>query len=141
MSRYLQEEAPDHRLHATQLACWASMRAKTRAKTEVELLAREGELSSALRRVLPEIERTGAGLFFNSEFDPHGLGVTARHETSETLYQLAVHCVELRVSLSLPGDRSVGQQFLSACHEHSDLGNKHRRGPRRLAAWLLEQVS
>ena len=59
---------------------------------------------------------------------------------ADDLYELAKMAVALRTSLGLPVIRTLGQLFVSACSESANEENPHRRGPRKLATWLLAEV-
>ncbi|WP_234446970.1 hypothetical protein [Luteimonas sp. MC1572] len=79
-------------------------------------------------------------LFFNSSFHPDYIRPNQINERSEMLYSLAYESVTLREQIGLPVIGSAGQLFLSACTEASNTSNDNRRGPRRLAAWLLGEL-
>jgi hypothetical protein len=59
---------------------------------------------------------------------------------ADRLYRLAVECVQLRRQASLAVAGSIGQLFLAACRELVNTEDDHRRGPRNLARWLLEEL-
>ncbi|MBI3863268.1 MAG: hypothetical protein HY290_15360 [Planctomycetia bacterium] len=108
-------------------------------KLEAELEAAESELRSTLLSVLPDAVESGALLLFmNSEFNPHDFNVAQLSQTAEHLLKSARECVALREQLGL-GPESIGHSYLDACPE-SARADPHRRGPRRLGKWLLEQV-
>lgn len=101
------------------------------------------EAEESLREVLldwlPHVELTGEALFSNSRFNPHGLPAHALSKKAEALLEAASNCVELRDALELPTAGSIGEQFLEACAENAS-ANEHRRGPRRLASALLQEL-
>ena len=53
---------------------------------------------------------------------------------------LAKQSIELRSRLGLEIEGTVGQLYLSACTEASNGDNPQRRGPRKLASWLLTEI-
>ena len=114
---------------------------RSEQKLERQLSALEEELRTRLRDLLPEVAHNGSLLFMNSKFNPHRLNLAHLHAQSEHLLQTANSCVELRVQLGMDVAGSVADLFLAACRESADLDNAHRRGPRKLAAWLLEELS
>jgi len=107
-----------------------------REKLEHELAEVEAALRADLLRALPAVVESGSLLFVNSEWNPHGLLPHWIHPQAEDLLQQARACVALREVLALPLAGSVGEQFLTACAEAAS-GDEQRRGPRRLAEWLL----
>lgn len=109
-------------------------------KLERQLRVLESELRSRLLESLPEVALSGSPLFFSSELDPHGLSLAHLHPESERILQAAKSCVDMRAQLGLSVVGSVGDLFLSACRESASLGDAHRRGPRRLASWLLAEL-
>lgn len=115
------------------------MKADIRAgQSRVTLEAEEATLRARLLELLPSAASSGAQLFLNSVNSP---GLTARysHEAADNLYESARRCVELRYSLGLEREDSVANYFLAACDEAVS-ASPHRRGPRKLAAWLLARV-
>ncbi len=107
---------------------------------EQELSAAERELFDSLMRVLPDCAKNGTMIFFNSqnlpaEYQQHWLPAE-----SETLLELATRCSRIRSELDLPTGQTISQLFLDACAENSNIRNPHRRGPRRLATWLLSEI-
>jgi len=109
-------------------------------KLQRQLTACEEDLRSRLRDLLPAIADDGSPLFTNSEFNPHGLNAAHMHAQSEDLLRAANSCVAMRAQLGLPIAGSAAALFIAACREGADLNNAHRRGPRRLASWLLEEI-
>ena len=53
---------------------------------------------------------------------------------------MAKQSIELRSRLGVEIAGTVGQLFLSACTEASNCDNPQRRGPRKLASWLLTEI-
>lgn len=107
---------------------------------ERELSATESELFDSLMRVLPDCAERGTLIFFNSqnladEYQHHWLPAE-----SEELFELAKRCSRIRSELGLPTAQTIAQLFLDACAENSNVQNPHRRGPRRLATWLLSEL-
>ena len=110
------------------------------AETETNLLAPEARLRDALLAVLPEVALSGALLFTNHTNNPHGLPISKLWPQAESIYADAVSCLEMRVAIGIPAEDSTGQLFLAACEEAAS-SDEHRRGPRKLAASLLERLS
>jgi hypothetical protein len=48
--------------------------------------------------------------------------------------------MELRAILGLDAEGGVADHFLIACREAAS-GDAHRRGPRKLAEWLLMKIT
>jgi hypothetical protein len=110
------------------------------ADTEASLRAAEARLKDVLLAVLPEVAVSGASLFTNHAHNPHGLPIAKLWPQAEALYSDALACLETRAAIGLPTGNSTGQLFLAACEEAAS-SNEHRRGPRKLAASLLERLS
>ena len=113
----------------------------TRVSTlERELAATERELHALLVRVLPGCTENGAMVFFNSE----NLPVDYQHhwlpKEADELFELARRCSSIRSELGLPVAQTLAQLFLDACAESANTQNQHRRGPRKLATWLLAEI-
>jgi len=114
----------------------ADVRAKqNRATLDVE----EASLRARLLKILPHVASAGAQLFLNAVNSPKS---TARycHEEADDLFASAQRCADLRELLSLEGEPSIAGYFLAACHEAAST-DPHRRGPRKLAEWLLTKVT
>ena len=112
-------------------------------RTEIlnrQLQTAEDSLRAKLLQVLPEAVESGADYFTNSEFNPHNLLPSHMIADTEVFLQLSKECLSLREQLSLPTEDTVGDYYLSACTEAADLNNEHRRGPRRLAAWVAQEL-
>ena len=116
------------------------MKVSRQYKLETQLAVAESELLGLLATALPYTAQHGDMLFFNSAFHPDYIRQHQISERSEVLFSLASDSVALREQLGLSVIESVGQLFLSACSEASDLSNGNRRGPRQLAAWLLSEL-
>ena len=110
------------------------------SKLENELLATERELYRVLMRVLPHCAETGTMLFFNSQNLPDDYQRHWLPQESDQLLELASRCTAIREKLKLPIARTLSQLFLDACAENANVQNPHRRGPRKLAAWLLAEL-
>lgn len=117
------------------------MRPEQLQKRERILQSKEAELRLLLERLLPSVAESGSPIFTNSEFNPHGLLVAHLPVESEHLLEAANGCVELRQQLGLAVEGSIGELFLAACRESAALDDEHRRGPRKLARWLLGELS
>jgi hypothetical protein len=116
------------------------MKERRREHMEARLTEAEGELRALLEKVLPRTAQSGEQLFFHSENLPNGYRANMLPVESEQLFSLARECVELHEQLQRPLGGSVAQLYLFACHEAASLHNQHRRGPRKLSAWLLAQM-
>lgn len=109
-------------------------------KAKGQLRLAENRLRSLLLRVLPRAVESGADYFTNSAFNPHGMRSSHMQPDAETLLQLAEESLALRDQLYLPKQGSVGELYLMACSEAADLSNERRRGPRKLAVWLSQEL-
>ncbi len=110
------------------------------AKLEQTLNAEEASLRERLRPALQAASSSGQDLFTNSQFNPNGLNLAHLPPVVEDLLEAANRCVALREDLGLPIENSVGQLYLLCCSESAS-SNPHRRGPKRLAAWLLTALN
>jgi hypothetical protein len=115
------------------------MRRNRQAEGEQILRDAETTLRECLLEILPEVAESGAPMFTNSHFNAHRLPKHRLSKQAEALLGSALACVEMREALGLPIARSVGRLFIEACEE-SESSNEHRRGPRKLAAALLESL-
>lgn len=59
---------------------------------------------------------------------------------SEAILALAKESLELRDQLGLSVDGAPGQLYVLACRESADTNNDNRRGPKKLASWLLGEL-
>lgn len=116
------------------------MKTDSRVKqAHVALDAEEALLRAHLLALLPSVASDGAPLFLNST---NSRGEIARycHQDADALFASANRCVELREFLGLEGEGEVAGYFLAACREAAS-GDAHRRGPRKLAEWLLGKLA
>jgi hypothetical protein len=116
------------------------MKADVRAKqSAMRLDAEEATLRGRLLEILPGAVTGGSQLFLNSTNSPKD---TARysHKEADDLFAAAERCMVLRSELGLDGEGSVAEHVLSACREAAS-GDAHRRGPRKLAEWLLTKIA
>jgi hypothetical protein len=116
------------------------MKSDARAKkARVALDAEEASLRAQLLALLPSVARDGGQPFLNSRNSPE---TTARysHKDADTLFTSAEGCVGLRKSIGLEGEGEVAGYFLAACREAAS-GDPQRRGPRKLAEWLLGKLA
>ena len=116
------------------------MKSSRAEKLTLELETEEMRLREKLLEILPDAAVSGSNPFTNSEFNPSNLRPHQFHQDAETLLAAARNCVQLRESLNLDRTESVGALFLATCQEHGSK-DQQRRGPRRLAAALLQAVS
>src|SRR5207248_9916913 len=99
----------------------------------------EAHLQKLIEGGLAGRGETGELIFFNSHNLPKGYRANLVPGEAEQLFQLASECAALREQLDEPLMGSVAQLYLSACREASS-ENEHRRGPRQLSTWLLEEI-
>ncbi|GHT85010.1 hypothetical protein AGMMS49543_15660 [Betaproteobacteria bacterium] len=97
------------------------MKASRQAKLETQLAVTEKELLELLTDALPYTAQHGDLLFFNSAFHPDCIRPHQIGERSERLLSLSSEAVALREQIGLPVLGSVGQLFLSACSEASNI--------------------
>jgi hypothetical protein len=99
----------------------------------------EASLRARLLAILPGAAAGGSQIFLNAVNSPN---LTARrsHEEADDLFASAKRCMELRADLGLDASGSVADNFLIACREAAS-GDAHRRGPRKLAEWLLTKIT
>jgi hypothetical protein len=106
-----------------------------------ELDAIEAELTKRLCAKLKEVSAGNGTLFFiTTEHNPGGYPDHWRSKTSDELLDLANASIDLRKLLVLPIEKCVGQLFINACDESSEMNNPHRLGPIRQAAKLLAEI-
>jgi hypothetical protein len=116
------------------------MKPDVRAKqSRASLDAEEALLLSRLLEILPDAASGGAQLFLNSANSPQSIARYS-HQAADELYASARRCIDLRAALGLEGEFGVAAYFLAACDEAAS-ALAHRRGPRKLAAWLLTKVA
>jgi hypothetical protein len=108
-------------------------------KLERVLRDAEKELRETLLRVLPAAATGGSNLFTNAEFNPSNLPQHRFRSDADGLLKTARQCVQLRKQIGAGVIGSVGYLFLQACEENSSR-DEQRRGPRKLAAWLLGEL-
>jgi hypothetical protein len=109
------------------------------AKLCAMLDAEEGSLRARLLAILPDVAAGGTQLFVNSTNLPE---TTARysHEEANELFTPAQRIMALRGKLGLDTQNCVSDHFLIACQEAAS-SDPHRRGPRKLAEWLLTKIT
>lgn len=115
------------------------MKTSRTEKLELELAVEESQLRQHLLRILPDAAESGSSVFTNSEFNPSALPAYLFRPDAETLLNSARECIRLRTLIGVDAAGSVGALFLGACEEHAN-GNQHLRGPRKLAASLLNSL-
>jgi hypothetical protein len=116
------------------------MKADVRAKQDLATLhAEEASLRVRLIEILPAMASDGMQLFLNSENSPESIARYS-HSVADEMYASARRCIALRTKLGLQGDAGIAGHFLAACDEAAS-ADPHRRGPRKLAAWLLGKVA
>lgn len=107
---------------------------------ERELAATERELFALLMHALPVSIENGPMIFFNSQNLPDDYRRNWLPKESDELLELAKRCSSIRGELGLPIAQTLAQLFLDACAENANMQNPHRRGPRKLATWLLAEI-
>ena len=110
-----------------------------RRKLERQLSSTEVELRQQLDELLPQAAAGASTVFVNADFNPHGLRPALWHGAG--LLAASKACLELRQSLDLSTEGSPAALYLAACQEAADLANEHRRGPKRLAEWMVKQLA
>ena len=103
-------------------------------KIEKELNALEAELLKNLLEELPTAAENGADLFRLDRWSRNPTLISNYIEKSKT-------SISLRETLAMDTKRSIGALYLLAHEECSDENNEHRRGPKRLAGWLLNELN
>ena len=116
------------------------MKDSRKNKLEAQLVATEIELVALLRGSLSHTAVHGDMLFFNSQYRPDDVNPQWVSSSSEDILSLATESLALREQLGMPCHGSPGQLYISACTEAADTSNGHRRGPRQLAAWLINEL-
>ena len=109
------------------------------AKIEKNIEIVERELKSLLSECAARAEKTGEDIFSNtrySQYEP-----LRRNESAEKLLALSIESIRLHEKASLDLSGSTATLYLDACRELSDTENEHRRGPRKLGAWLSKELS
>lgn len=99
----------------------------------------EQQLLGMLRKVLPQVAVNGDPIFHNSENNPHRLNPAHLSREGEELWQLAKACIAIHARLETSTGKSPSESFVAACRESGNLLDPHMRGPRRLAADLLDE--
>jgi hypothetical protein len=116
------------------------MKADVRANQSRAMLdAEEASLRARLLAILPGAATSGSELFLNSTNSPKTIARYS-HEVADDLFASARRCMELRANLGLDAEGGVADHFLIACREAAS-GDAHRRGPRKLAEWLLTKIT
>jgi hypothetical protein len=118
--------------------CQIVMKANVRAKQSAMLDADEASLRARLLAILPGVAAAGAQLFLNSTNSPKTIARYS-HKEADALFVSAQHCMVLRENLGLDAEGSVADHFLIACREAAS--DDARRGPRKLAEWLLTKIT
>lgn len=116
------------------------MKIARRNKLEAQLAAMEVELVALLRGSLPHAAAHGDMLFFNSRYRPDNVRLQWISSSNEALLSVAADSLALWDQLGMSCDGSPGQLYISACTEATDTSNGNRRGPRQLAAWLINEL-
>jgi len=101
----------------------------------------EKKISDIILQNANRAGETGEDLFTNSDFNPHNILSAHFHQEAEKLLSLSNECISLQEQASIDASDSIAQLYLTACFELADLTNEHRRGPRKLAAWLYQEAS
>jgi hypothetical protein len=116
-----------------------AMSADRHTKQFTMLDAEEASLRASLLAILPGVAAGGTQIFLNSMNSPEN---TSRysHEAADELFKSAQRCGELRDNLGISRDGCVADQFFIACQEAAS-GDANRRGPRKLAEWLLSKIT
>lgn len=116
----------------------------SRAEKRITDLDRiEAELCRLLKKHLPGAMDGDSLFFFTSDHPPPS--TFGRwpdryiRAFSEEILQLAKQSLTLRRELILPAENTPAALFLAACNESAS-DDQQKRGPRKLAKWLLDQL-
>ena len=115
------------------------MKRDRQAEGKELLQGAERNLRESLIEILPEVVASGEAIFFNSQFNPHGLAPHLLSRQGEALFQSASACLEMREALGLSSAGSVGELFLVFCHKAAS-DDPHHHGPGRLATEFMERL-
>ncbi len=99
----------------------------------------EASLRDRLLALLPGVATGGAQLFLNSMNSPEK-AARYSHQEGDELFKTAQRCIKLRGNLEISREGCVADHFLIACQEAAS-GDEHRRGPRKLAEWVVTKLS
>ena len=113
------------------------MNARRDGKLARELAQREQELAERLRPLLTRAVERGLDLFTHQHNLPEDIAYHPAWAVNTECVEQAQTCTDLRRSLQLPAT-GVADAFLVCCAERHS-ADPHRRGPRKLAQWLLSQ--
>jgi hypothetical protein len=113
-------------------------------KLKADLDQIEAELCRLIKEHLPGALDGDCLFFFNSDHPPpptFGRWPDRYiREYSEAILQLAKQSLALRRELILSTEDTPAALYLAACTESTSV-NEHRRGTRRLAEWLLDELA
>ena len=111
------------------------------AALERQLSVSEAALIERLLEILPRVVESGENIFLGGRFLPAHYHERWVSSLGTELLEIADDCIAQRNALAAPSETSVGALYLSVCTESADMRNGNRRGPRRLAAFLLSQLT
>jgi hypothetical protein len=109
------------------------------AKIEINIESVERELKSFLSECAARAEKTGEDIFCNSKYSQYDR--IRPSDAAEILLGLSVESIELHEKAFLDPSRSIAALYLNASQELADVENRHRRGPKKLGAWLSMALS
>lgn len=117
------------------------MKVSRAEKLRADLSQIEAELLRLLKKHLPGANDGDSLFFFNSEYKPPKWDMPDRYisDDQEQILQIAKQSLTLRRELILPTENTPAALFLAACAESAS-NNPQRRGPRKLATWLLKKL-
>lgn len=101
----------------------------------------ETELATRLASDLPSVAAGHDSLYFyNADHNPSGFSSNKLSRRGSEAYLLACEIRDLRARLELDSG-CLAAVFIETVRDHADASNPHRLGPKRLAAWLAEQLT
>ena len=116
------------------------MKASRQVALEQQLASAERDLLERLRAILPRAASSGEPIFSGGRFLPPQYQERWVSPAGRELLDAADDCIAQREALGLPTEGTAAALYLAACSEAADVSNHARRGPRKLAAWLLSQI-
>ena len=114
---------------------------KKTEKLECNIEHLEREITDIILKKAGHASDTGEDIFTNSDYNPHNILSAHFHQDAVKLLSLANESINLQEQALIDATGSISQLYLTACLELADLTNEQRRGPRKLAEWLFQEVS
>ena len=108
------------------------------AKVEKNIQDVEDKLRALLIPASKSAAESGATIFINEDFNPYNLNQF--DVIAENALSLARESLNLHECIGLDPSESAASLYIAACQELADTANEHRRGPRKLAQWVHQQL-